>query len=539
MNNSITNNKNIVDIFNLKDLSNNDYKKIKNNYNKHKLSIIDNFIDDESIKFLNNNLNLVFNNDFLQELKKINYKKYKLIKKERQINNILKYIDISNNNKIKIKNIFKKVDSNISNMIKKIFNSEILNVDKTYRFTLTQDENLHFDVFEPPKKDENIIRVFINLDNDYRKWNNSYNIFEFIDKYEKDIVKKLVDTNQQIYYNKNENKINQFIVNEIMMSDKIDDINYYFKKGYPKIKSYFSPGSIWICDSIVNSHQIIYGKKCISYKFTIKSKKNDYNYYKKIISYINKINMKKDFHTIVPKKYKLKKNIYINIKNYWNINEINKIINNYPTKEVFEKMDKENHNENRKNIRAKDILDTNNNFHKSIVDIVNFHAQKDYFHHLIDVYGLDKDLKKKSFGIHDIDNDAEIVAKINVCINYPKFESVRGIHLDKQNSILFGLLYLRKDNDKCTGSNLDLFNFKNDEIKNKYIKECKNNIKNFNKIMLNKLEHNDLDKIDTIHYEKNNIIWLKNSWNTIHSVTPRLNAVEDRIFINFVYMYNK
>ena len=34
------------------------------------------------------------------------------------------------------------------------------------------------------------------------------------------------------------------------------------------------------------------------------------------------------------------------------------------------------------------------------------------------------------------------------------------------------------------------------------------------------------------------MLWLKNSWNTIHSVTPRENAIEDRIFINIVYMYN-
>lgn len=538
MNYSKTTHENIVNIFKYNNLSSNDYLKLKNNYDNHKLNVIDNFIDENSLNYLNKNINLIFNNSFLEELKKKDFKKYKSIKKERKLKNLLKYINIDDVGKNKIENIFKNIDNNITEIIKKTFNCDIIQIDKTFRFTLTQNENLHFDIFEPPNKNENIVRVFVNLDDEYRIWNNSYNIFEFIDKYEKDIVKKMLENNVKINYRKNDNKINQFIVNEVMMSNKINDINYYFKKGYPKIINKFSPGSIWLCDSIVNSHQIIYGKKCISYKFTIKSKNNEYNYFKKIVNYINKLNMIKDFHSIVPKHFKLKNNIYLNIKNYWNIDQINKIIRNYPSKKTFEKLDTEKNNENRKNIRAKDILNSNNNFHKSIVDIVNFHVQKDYFHHLIDVYDLDKKLKQKSFGIHDVDKDAEIVAKINVCINYPKFESVRGIHLDKQNSILFGLLYLRKDNDNCTGSNLDLFDFKNDEIKNKYIKECKNNIKNFNKIMLNQLEHKDLNKIDTIYYEKNSIIWLKNSWNTIHSVTPRINAVDDRIFINIVYMYN-
>ena len=106
------------------------------------------------------------------------------------------------------------------------------------------------------------------------------------------------------------------------------------------------------------------------------------------------------------------------------------------------------------------------------------------------------------------------------------------------NSIVFGLLYLKKDNDKSTGANLDIFNFKNDTIKNNYIQECNNDIKDFNKIMLDKLEHKDLIKVDKIQYKKNNLVLLKNGWNTIHSVTPRKDAIENRIFINIVFMYN-
>lgn len=540
MNKSITTNTNIVNIFNYNNLQINDFDKIKKNYEKHKLSIIDNFLDKESLQYLNNNINLIFNNKYLNKLKKINFKKFKLIKKERKINNILNYIDIDKDNKNKIKNIFKIIDNNVENMIKKIFNSEILDIKKTYRFTLTKNENLHFDIFDPPNEDTNIVRVFINLDDDYRIWNNSYNIFEFINKFQNKIIKNMINNNINVSYKDDNTKINEFIVNNVMFSNKINDINHFYnKKKFPKIENKFSSGSIWICDSIVNSHQIIYGKKCISYKFTIKTKNNKYNYYKKIISYINKLNMIKDYNNIFPNKYKLKNNLYINIKDYWNNDEINDIIKNYPSKKTFEIIDNENKNENRKNIRTKDIINPIYNFSKSLVNFVNFHTQKEYFHYLIDIFNLDISLKKKTFGIHDINKDAEIVAKINICINYPNFESVRGIHLDKQNSILFGLLYLRKDNDYSEGSNLDIFKFKNNQIKNEYIHKSNNNIKNFNKIMLNKLEHDDLIKIDCIKYQKNNIIWIKNSWDAIHSVTPRINAIEDRIFINIVYMYNK
>jgi hypothetical protein len=241
---------------------------------------------------------------------------------------------------------------------------------------------------------------------------------------------------------------------------------------------------------------------------------------------------------LISDKSKVKYKTYLNIENYWNDENVKNIIQNYPTKSIFEELDNEKNNENRKNIRTKDILDKKNNFNKSIIEFVEYHSKKETFDYLVDKFELDDNLKKKTFGIHDIDNKAEIVVKINVCINYPKFESVRGIHLDKQNSIIFGLFYLKKDNDKSSGANLDIFNFKNKEIKNRYKQKCKDNIKSFNKIMLNKLKHDDLIKLDTIEYKKNNMLWLKNSWNTIHSVTPRENAIEDRIFINIVYMYN-
>jgi|SaaInlStandDraft_7_1057024.scaffolds.fasta_scaffold01969_5 hypothetical protein len=535
---SITNNDDIVKIFNKNNITQNDYKDIYNLYKKHKIPIIDNFLDNKKIVFLNNNLNLLFNDNYLQKLKKDDFKKYKEFKKARKIKSILKYINVSNDTKDKINDIFKEIDNNITNVVKKIFNSEITKIDKTFRFTLTENENLHFDTFQPPKKDENIIRVFINLDDIHRVWNNSYNIYQYIDKYKKEIICEMNLKNIHLTYDGEKTGINRFIVNEVMKSSQIDDINYYYKNGFPKIINKFSPGSIWICDSIVNSHQIIYGKKCISYKFYIKN--NDKNsFYKKIISYISNINMQKQLEQLIPKN--IKYNTYININDYWCKEEINNIINNYPSNQLFEGFDKE-HNientENRYNIRMKDILCKKNSFHKSICNFFTIHSKKEYFHHLIDIFKLDQTLKKKTFGIYGIDKDVEIFAKHSLCVNYPNDKSVRGIHLDKQNSIVFGLLYLKKDNDKSTGANLDIFNFKNDTIKNNYIQECNNDIKDFNKIMLDKLEHKDLIKVDKIQYKKNNLVLLKNGWNTIHSVTPRKDAIENRIFINIVFMYN-
>ena len=176
---SITNNDDIVKIFNKNNITQNDYKDIYNLYKKHKIPIIDNFLDNKKIVFLNNNLNLLFNDNYLQKLKKDDFKKYKEFKKARKIKSILKYINVSNDTKDKINDIFKEIDNNITNVVKKIFNSEITKIDKTFRFTLTENENLHFDTFQPPKKDENIIRVFINLDDIHRVWNNSYNIYQY------------------------------------------------------------------------------------------------------------------------------------------------------------------------------------------------------------------------------------------------------------------------------------------------------------------------------------------------------------------------
>ena len=71
-------------------------------------------------------------------------------------------------------------------------------------------------------------------------------------------------------------------------NDKMDEI---FDDNIPKIQTKFSPGSIWICDSIKSSHQVIYGNKCISFNYVIDGNTFDSkdNLYHKYINFINLI----------------------------------------------------------------------------------------------------------------------------------------------------------------------------------------------------------------------------------------------------------
>ena len=62
---------------------------------------------------------------------------------------------------------------------------------------------------------------------------------------------------------------------------------------FPKIQTKFAPGSIWICDSIKSSHQVVFGNKCISYNYLIDG--NSFNckdnlYYNKMNPILNSLN---------------------------------------------------------------------------------------------------------------------------------------------------------------------------------------------------------------------------------------------------------
>jgi len=188
--------------------------------------------------------------------------------------------------------MFNDLEIKVIDFVNNFLGYKIIDISRVIRFTETINENLHFDIFEPTNPKYGFLRVFINLDSEKRIWNNSIDIYEYIKLKEKEILdllnKKIIKT---ITYS-GENRINKVINDHINKSGFGKDIDNIFCDKIPKIQTHFPPGSIWICDSIKNSHQIIHGNKCISYNFIIKKESfNSENnlYYNKVTPILNNI----------------------------------------------------------------------------------------------------------------------------------------------------------------------------------------------------------------------------------------------------------
>ena len=113
-------------------------------------------------------------------------------------------------------------------------------------------------------------------------------------------------------------------------------------------------------------------------------------------------------------------------------------------------------------------------------------------------------------GIRNVDtfDTVDVLLDARICINTPVKDrptSVRGGHLDKPQKLFTGLLYLPHPEDNATGGELELYRYKTekpvfekDDIDSSYI-----------------------EKIQTIPYEKNTLVFFVNSSNSLHGVSIR------------------
>lgn len=286
---TLTNNYNIIKVYNYPDLIDTDKNKIRDDFENCKLPVIENFVTDDIIKFIKENVNVDTNP--IQCTEKGYDKWKKKFKKIDDYNNFFKLLK-STNCKNDILKMFNDLEIKIIDFINNFLGYKIVHINRIIRFTETINENLHFDIFEPTDPKYGFLRVFINLDSEKRTWNNSLNIYEYIKLKEKEILDLLNNKIIKTITYSGKNRINNIISKHINKSGFGSEVDNIFNDSMPKIQTHFPPGSIWICDSIKNSHQIIYGKKCISYNFIIKKESfnsKDNLYYNKITPILNDI----------------------------------------------------------------------------------------------------------------------------------------------------------------------------------------------------------------------------------------------------------
>ena len=286
-----TTNTEVVKIFDCLKLTKKDIYNIRNCFEECKIPVIDNFVSKDILDFIEENVNI---DTVAIQCTEEGYKEWK--PKYKKLGDLHSFINVLTSKDTNILNntisILNKLENGINSFIKNILGYKILNVSRTYRFTKTLKENIHYDNFEPTGPNVGFLRVFVNLDNEDRVWNNSSNIYDFINSNSQKIKSLLIEKGIKASYS-GENRINDLIMKFILLSGFNNEMDNVFCDEFPKIQTKFAPGSIWICDSIKSSHQVVYGNKCISYNYLIDG--NSFNckdnlYYNKMNPILNSLN---------------------------------------------------------------------------------------------------------------------------------------------------------------------------------------------------------------------------------------------------------
>lgn len=288
---TITTDSNFIKIFDGNRLTQDNLKEIRYLFENNKLPVIDNVFSNDIIKFIKENVNV---DTVPIQCQEDGYKEWKpKYKKIGDLNSFLNILDKKDKTTLgKVSDLFSKIENTINNFVHNILGYKVLSVSRTYRFTMTLRENLHFDNFEPTRPGIGFLRVFVNLDEDERIWNNSLNIYDYINLKNNEIKKYLIENKIKAEYSGN-NRINDLVMKYFMDSGFNDKMDEIFDDNIPKIQTKFSPGSIWICDSIKSSHQVIYGNKCISFNYVIDGNtfdSKDNLYHNRINPILNRLN---------------------------------------------------------------------------------------------------------------------------------------------------------------------------------------------------------------------------------------------------------
>lgn len=195
------------------------------------------------------------------------------------------------------------------------------------------------------------------------------------------------------------------------------------------------------------------------------------------------------------------------------------------------------HNNKRLDISASDAMS------KDIISLwkkfILFHSSKKFFYQMIDLFGdsiIDihkdffnkiNDLKGKKIGLRHVDEfkDYDFLMDAQISINTPVYfdNSVRKIHVDRNNKLYSGLFYLRQPHDDSIGGDLQIFKWKS-SIPDSYKKD----------LYREPLDNRFVELVDSIKYENNVAVLFLNSLDSLHGVTVRNKTKNIRTFVNLV-----
>jgi hypothetical protein len=182
-------------------------------------------------------------------------------------------------------------------------------------------------------------------------------------------------------------------------------------------------------------------------------------------------------------------------------------------------------------IPARDIIG-NPEFSTEWQEFFRYHTSQDFWNDIVRVFGeairgthprleemAGKPLKDWRVKIRGTDTKGDVELDALFVVNTPvkKLSSVRPAHVDAEDEIFAGLLYMRPDEDKTGGGNLSLYKFKSKPAFGGHYAPL-----------------SAVTEEKNVNYAANRYVAFVNSPHSIHGVTPRPPTEAYRRYINMV-----
>ncbi len=169
-------------------------------------------------------------------------------------------------------------------------------------------------------------------------------------------------------------------------------------------------------------------------------------------------------------------------------------------------------------------------------DFVQAHVNQEFLDDLIRLFGPSilnyypdfegrfGSLNSLRSGIREIDKNspANVFLDCQIAVNTPASLSgttVRGPHVDCPKKLFVGLLYMRLDEDKSDGGDLEIYRPKRRPVELDYTRTA---------------DLDDMEFVTRVPYEKNVLVMFLNTPESLHGVSPRSQTDVHRVFVNLV-----
>jgi hypothetical protein len=173
-------------------------------------------------------------------------------------------------------------------------------------------------------------------------------------------------------------------------------------------------------------------------------------------------------------------------------------------------------------------------------DFSRYHASAEFFGEVVDVFGAEivrlypqffpdeQTLRRLRLGVRKRDrfDDRDLLLDAQIAGNTPVTEpsSVKTVHIDSNNKLFTGLLYLRPPGDDSVGGDLDIVRFRRDLSPARYARRYDGMF----------VDDELVEHVRTVQYDTNVLFMFVNCPEALHGVTVRQPTAQRRLFLNLV-----